>query len=161
LAQIGKYQFSKPGVLQVDPENDLTVGDAYSNGPDPVPRLLDLFLQSEDLRRRVDRSLRQELHNFMWSWSTRLRALPNERNLVHCDFGNRNILVHCVNKRWQVVAVLDWEFALSGWALLDVGHFLRYERSDESLREPYFSRGFIEFGGVLPADWRPVHECLI
>lgn len=158
LARIGQYQFAKPGRLQVDLENELIVGDEYIEGPDPVPQLLDQFLQSENLQRRLDRSLRQKLHDFTWSWSDRLRELRNEHHLVHSDFGNRNILVDCVNGRWQVVAVLDWEFALSGSPLLDVGNFLRYEKPGESLREPYFSRAFTEYGGVLPDDWRRVSQ---
>ena len=83
-------------------------------------------------------------------------ALDNDSHLVHCDFGNRNILVDCVDGRWQVAAVLDWEFALSGSPLLDVGNFLRYETPDMPLREPYFSRAFVESGGFLPDDWRPL-----
>ena len=159
LAHIGKYQFLQPGLLQTDLNNQL-IGDGYSEGPDPIPRLLDLFLQSEDLQRRLDGPFRQKLHIFIWSWAARLRELNNESHLVHCDFGNRNILVDCINRRWQVVAVLDWEFSLSGSPLLDVGHFLRYDLGDVSLREPFFSRAFVEFGGVLPADWRRISQVL-
>jgi aminoglycoside phosphotransferase (APT) family kinase protein len=160
LARIGRYQFSRAGRLQGDLNNDLRVGDAYIEGADPIPRLLDSFLQSENLQRRLERSARQELHNFIWSWAAHLTSLGNERHLVHSDFGNRNILVDCVNGRWQVVAVLDWEFAFSGPPLLDVGHFLRYERRDAPLREPYFSRAFVEFGGTLPNDWRRISQVI-
>ena len=52
--------------------------------------------------------------------------------------------------------MLDWEFALSGSPLLDVGHVLRYETEDTPLREPYFSRAFVDSGGFLPDDWRPI-----
>jgi hypothetical protein len=48
--------------------------------------------------------------------------------------------------------VLDWEFAFLGSPLLDVGHFLRYERAARPLREPHLSRGFLEDGGKLPED---------
>ena len=125
-------------------------------GPDQVPRLLDSFLESKHLQQRIDASLQQQLHNFIWSWADRLQAFDNDSNLVHCDFGNRNILVDCVEGRWQVAAVLDGEFALSGSPLLDVGHFLRYETQDMPLREPYFSRAFVESGGFLPDDWRRI-----
>lgn len=158
LARLGQYQFAKPGLLQADVENEFMIEEVY--GEDPVPRLLDAFLESEHLQRRVETSLLQELHDFIWSWAAHLRTLGNDRRLVHCDFGNRNILVDRVNRRWQVVAVLDWEFAISGSPLLDVGHFLRYEKREESLRESYFSRAFIEFGGVLPTDWRRISQVL-
>ena len=154
LARIGKYQFPKPGRLQVD--NDLTVGPRYME----VPHLVDSFLQSGNLQQRIDVSLQQKLHDFIWSWADKLRAFDNDRHLVHCDFGNRNILVDCIDGRWQVVAVLDWEFALSGTPLLDVGHFLRYESQDTPLREPYCSRAFVESGGFLPDDWRQISMVL-
>jgi fructokinase len=53
-----------------------------------------------------------------------------------------------------VAAIIDWEFAFSGSPLVDVGHFLRYERAACPLREPEFSLAFIENGGTLPNDWR-------
>ena len=160
LACIGEYQFSKAGRLQGDLKKSLTVGDAYLDGPDLIPRLVDGFLQSENLGRRLNRSFRQRLHEFIWSWATRLTSLDKETRLVHSDFGNRNILVDCVNGRWQVVAVLDWEFAFTGPPLVDVGHFLRYEKRNAPLREPYFSRAFVESGGTLPDDWRRISQVL-
>jgi hypothetical protein len=156
LGRIGKYRFSKPGRL----ETDLTVRSPYMDGPDPIPRLLDSFLQSKHLQQRLDVSLQHQLHNFIWSWAEQLRAFDNDCHLVHCDFGNRNILVDCVNGRWQVVAVLDWEFALSGPPLIDVGHFMRYELEETPLREPHFSRAFVESGGLLPDDWRRISRVL-
>lgn len=160
LARIGAFQFSKSGRLQVDLEKKLSVEDTDDEGIDPVPRMVDLFLQSENLQRRLEGSLRKKLHDFIWSWSADLRAVNNDRQLVHSDFGNGNILVDRLNGRWQVVAVLDWEFAHSGSPLLDVGHFLRYERVAPGLREPYFSRAFLEFGGVLPPDWSRLSQVL-
>ena len=160
LAAMGNYQFSKPGLLNANLAKELIVEDGYSEDPDPIPHLLETFLQSQVLQRRLDRSLQHELHDFIWSWSIQLRTLSNERHLVHCDFGNRNLLVDRINGSWQVVAVLDWEFAVSGSPLIDVGHFLRYENQDARLREPYFSDAFVEFGGVLPADWRRLSRVL-
>jgi hypothetical protein len=39
---------------------------------------------------------------------------------------------------------------------LDVGHFLRYETVDRPLREPHFSKTFVEHGGYLPEGWREI-----
>jgi hypothetical protein len=39
---------------------------------------------------------------------------------------------------------------------LDVGNFLRYERWSHPLREPSFSRGFVEHGGYLPENWKEI-----
>jgi aminoglycoside phosphotransferase (APT) family kinase protein len=53
-----------------------------------------------------------------------------------------------------VAAVLDWEFAVSASPLVDLGHFLRYERASRPLVEPHFTNGYAQAGGTLPQDWR-------
>jgi fructokinase len=132
----------------------LEVGLPYLLGQDPIPRLCDTFIESPKLQQRTGTYLARQLHEYIWSWAPRLANLNEDRRLVHSDFGSRNILVKCVNDRWMVAAVLDWEFAFSGSPLLDVGHFLRYEKKQLPLREPWFSSGFVEGGGSLCDDWR-------
>jgi fructokinase len=154
LAAIGRFQFPKSGRLQ--PNGSLEVGESFIEGVDPIPRLLDTFLQSPICQSRAGTRLVKHLHEFAWSWSSRIPDLDSEPSLVHCDFGNRNILVREQNGRWVVAAVLDWEFAMSGSPLLDVGHFLRYEKFDDPLREPHFSQAFLEHGGNLPQNWREI-----
>ena len=157
LAAIGRIHFAKPGSLIVDSStSELRVGDPYVEGPDPIPTILDRFLESPNCEQRVGKELVRRLHDFGWSWATRLPDLEHQSNLVHGDFGNRNILVHEAEGTWKVAAVIDWEFGFSGSPLLDVGHFLRYERKSNPLREPSFSRSFLEHGGRLPDDWHNV-----
>ncbi|PYS73914.1 MAG: hypothetical protein DMF69_03475 [Acidobacteria bacterium] len=119
-----------------------------------MPRLLDTFLESAKCQQRLGLKLVDEVHNFVWSWVWDLRNLDDEHRLVHSDFGNRNILVSEERGRWVVAAIIDWEFAFSGSPLLDVGHFLRYERFSQSLCEPHFSQAFVAHGGKLPDNWR-------
>ena len=155
LARIGCVQFPKPGELLVDQTaGKLTAGQTFVDGPDPVPRILDRFLASPTFERRAGLKLMNRLHDFVSSNAAVLPNLENERSLVHNDFGNRNILVHEKNGKWGVAAVLDWELAISGSPLLDVGHFLRYEPHDRPLREPHFSRAFVRHGGHLPDHWQ-------
>ena len=154
LAAIGRFQFGRPGRLVV--ENELSVGSPFIKGADPIPRLLDTFLASPMCERRAGANLIHRIHDFAWAWSSELPDLDENLCLVHSDFGNRNILVREENGKWLVSGVLDWEFAFSGSPLLDVGHFLRYEQIIEPLREPHFSRAFIENGGYLPDNWREI-----
>jgi aminoglycoside phosphotransferase (APT) family kinase protein len=149
LAAIGQYTFPSSGPLLFG----LKVGAPYFGGVNPAPHILDQCLLSEDFQRRTTAELRVSLHDFIWSWSKRLADFDGDCQLVHSDFGPRNILVREIQSRWQVVAVLDWEFAFSGSPLIDVGHFLRYEKQTRPLREPHFSAGFLEHGGKLPEDW--------
>lgn len=156
LAAIGRIRFDKPGRLIVDESGELVVGAPFTEDTDPIPRLLDTFLASPSCKRRTGAKLFDQIHKFVWSWATKLPNLDQDCKLVHSDFGNRNILVREENGNWVVAAVLDWEFGFSGSHLLDVGHFLRYERVGRPLREPHFSRGFVEHGGELPDNWRDV-----
>lgn len=157
LAAFGQFQFRSPGDLVVHHDSsELVVGKSFIDGPDPIPRLLDRFLSSSRFQRRVNTELIDRLHNFGWSHASILPRLEDEHRLVHNDFGNRNILVREENGNWRVRAVIDWELAFSGSPLLDVGHFLRYEPPSQPLREPYFSRAFVEHGGHLPANWQIV-----
>jgi aminoglycoside phosphotransferase (APT) family kinase protein len=129
-------------------------GEESIDGPDQVPRILDRFLASPILHQRMKSDLIDRLHNLIWVHAPELRVVDDDHNLVHNDFGNRNILVHQQHGSWRVAAILDWELAFRGSPLLDVGHFLRYEPSSHSLREPHFSRAFIERGGKLPDNWQ-------
>ena len=155
LAAIGRFKFHTSGQV-IAKEDRLQVGAPFIDGPNPIPRLIDRFLESPRCQQRAGAKLIKELHNFAWAWSDRLPNLDTDSCLVHSDFGNRNILVNEVNGQWKVVAVLDWEFSFSGSPLLDVGHFLRYELLEAPLREPYFSQSFVEHGGHLPENWRDI-----
>lgn len=151
LAGLGKYTFSKAGWLSAG----LEVTAPLLEGDDALPRFVDLCLGSPHTQRRLPPDLRSQLHDLLWSWAPRLRELDTEASLVHCDFGMRNLLVREEEGKWNVAALLDWEFAVSGSPLIDVAHFLRYELRGSPLLEPHFSLGFREAGGVLPQDWRP------
>jgi aminoglycoside phosphotransferase (APT) family kinase protein len=150
LAAIGRITFQKSGWLAPGP----TVTAPLLEGDHALPRFVDLCLESPKLQWRMDAGLRDRVRAVMWASAARLDSLEGQRHLVHCDFGSRNLLVREMAGRWSVAAVLDWEFAVSGSPLIDVGHFLRYERSQRRLLEPHFSQGFLAAGGQLPDDWR-------
>ncbi len=150
LAAIGRTRFSKPGWLAPGP----TVTATLLEGADPMPRFVDLCLTSTNLQRRMSADFRDRTHAWIWSRAPQLRHLDDESSLVHGDFGKRNLLVNNITGRWMVVAVLDWEFAVSGSPLADLGHFLRYERAARPIAEPHFSEGYLHAGGKLPQGWR-------
>jgi len=150
LAAIGHFSFLTSGWLAAGP----TVTVPLLEGADPLPRFVNLCLASEHLQKRVRPQLRERAHALMWAWARRLAATEDDARLVHCDFGKRNLLVGSSAGKWSVAAVLDWEFAVAGSPLIDLGHFLRYERAAHPVLEPYFSRGYVDRGGKLPQDWR-------
>jgi len=156
LAAIGRYSFEKPGSLFVDGTNQLNVGEPFTRTADPIPEILDILLKPDLTQRRLGVDLTRRVREFVFAWAPTLPDITDVSRLVHSDFGNRNILLNQVRGTWQVVAVVDWEFAFSGSPLLDVGNFLRYDTLSAPLREPYFSRSFVEHGGELPDNWRKI-----
>jgi aminoglycoside phosphotransferase (APT) family kinase protein len=150
LALIGRTRFPRSGWLGPGPSATAPLLE----GINPGPRFVDLCLGSSNVRERVKEELRDQTSALVWSYATQLGDLDNETNLVHGDFGNRNLLVQKIGENWTVAAVLDWEFAIAGSPLADIGHFLRYEAFSHSKVEPHFSNGYLQAGGRLPHGWR-------
>jgi aminoglycoside phosphotransferase (APT) family kinase protein len=156
LASIGHTTFSRSGWLGPGPE----VGAPLLEGANPAPRFVDLCLASANLQRRVSPDLRERITSLVWSYADAMASLDAERRLVHGDFGGRNLLMRRVAGRWEVAAVLDWEFAISASPLTDLGHFLRYESAARPCVERHFSQGYLQAGGRLPDDWRRLARVL-
>jgi fructokinase len=156
LAMIGQFTFARPGWLAPGP----TVTAPLLEGANPIPRFVDLCLASADFQRRSRAELRDRVSALVWSRAQELTAVDNEACLVHGDFGKRNLLVRNDGGKWSVAAVLDWEFAVSGSPLADLGHFLRYERSSRPIAEPYLSNGYLRAGGKLSEGWREIARLL-
>jgi aminoglycoside phosphotransferase (APT) family kinase protein len=136
----------------------LAVGAPLREGRDPLPRFIDLCLAHSLVERRVPADWRTRVHHLAWRCAPQLAALDADPRLVHGDFNRRNLLVQCAAGRWEVAAVLDWEFAVSGSPLADLGSFLRYEKAHAPLAEPHFSDGYRAAGGELPEDWRRLSQ---
>jgi aminoglycoside phosphotransferase (APT) family kinase protein len=150
LAAIGRILFPKSGWLAPGP----VVTAPLLEGLDPMPRFVELCLSSPKLQLRMPAALRDRTQALVWSWASQLADLNGEAHLVHGDFNRRNLLVKSISGRWSVAAVLDWEFAISGSPLNDIGNFLCYERTSQPLVEPHFSTGYLQAGGTLPDGWR-------
>ncbi|MGE5596785.1 MAG: phosphotransferase family protein [Hyphomicrobiales bacterium] len=85
-------------------------------------------------------------------------AAPRPTVLVHSDFNAKNILMR--RGAPGVAAVLDWEFAFSGPALIDVGNFLRFDRDFPPGLEDGFVSGYRDAGGTLPAGYKQAAKLL-
>jgi aminoglycoside phosphotransferase (APT) family kinase protein len=147
LAAIGRVRFDRAGWIGPGP----AVGAPLLPGENALPRFVDLCLESEVLRSRMPEDFREQAHAVVWGAAAELAALDGDARLVHCDFGTRNVIVRRERGRWGLAAVLDWEFAVAGSPLTDVGHFLRYDKQGV---EAAFLRGFVEAGGELREGWR-------
>jgi aminoglycoside phosphotransferase (APT) family kinase protein len=137
------------------------IGAPAIHGRDVIPRLVEQFLEAPAARHRLEPEARDGIREYIRRRASRLRDFDAERSLVHSDFGSPNLVMKQPGGRWEVAAVLDWEFAFAGSPLCDIGHILRYERcSAPRMEPPHFSIGFREGGGSLPGDWRDLSRAM-
>ncbi len=109
-------------------------------------------LSIDKVRQRLVVCSWQELERFFKNNAALLSEPERGSCLVHGDYNRQNILIQKNAKEgWEVTSILDWEFALSGNPLMDVGNFLR-----PSLFHNYqtqFAEGYTSCGGYLEKDW--------
>jgi hygromycin-B 4-O-kinase len=86
-------------------------GDFDADGNAPAETWRDVLLTTLASPEPVDDDLALE------TYASLVERCPEERSLVHGDFGSNNVLVH----QGVVSGVLDWELALVGDPLYDVG----------------------------------------
>jgi thiamine kinase-like enzyme len=91
---------------------------------------------------------------------TNLLEQMTGNQLVHADFDPANILVTQNNNRWQVNAILDWEFAFSGSMLWDIANMLRYAHMMPEQFENSFIHSLTSSGVNLPNNWRVIIQLL-
>ena len=84
----------------------------------------------------------------------------NTENLTHADFDPSNMLVKKISNRYEVSAILDWEFAFSGTYLFDVGLFIRYSHRLPEDYERKFIEGVIGENKPLAANWKKSSKLL-
>jgi aminoglycoside phosphotransferase (APT) family kinase protein len=87
-------------------------------------------------------------------------SIPSSTRLIHCDYNLKNILIRRVASVWQVVGILDWEFAIGGSPLVDIGNFLRFEDELPSGFSEAFIQGYLSDSNELPSNWREVAKLL-
>ena len=71
--------------------------------------------------------------------------------LVHCDFNPKNILLaDGSDEPW----ILDWEFAMAGDPLIDLGNFFRFADDYPSGAQIQLLNAYQAQCGLLPKDWQ-------
>lgn len=82
-------------------------------------------------------------------------CLPDDHtaHLVHGDYDPANLLVDEIEGKWQISAVLDWEFAFAGSPLWDVATMLRYAHAMPTSWTSSFVSG-LQTVWRLPNQWQ-------
>jgi fructokinase len=89
-------------------------------------------------------------------WAPLVETVRDDARLVHCDYNPKNVLAVRDTGGWRLTAVLDWEFALSGSPMFDLGNALRFAADRPPGYAERFVAAFRAAGGLLPADWPAV-----
>lgn len=153
LAAIHGVAFERAGFLGPDAEP----GDEYA---DFGRFLRDYVLRSlaslpEARLGSATRARLRRLVEARWDELIPPRAVGEApRQLVHCDFNPKNLLVSCEPGSAEVRAVLDWEFGLAGDGLADLGNFFRFEHDHPPGAADAFISGYRAAGGRAPDAWR-------
>ena len=114
LTMIHKHKFDKIGFL-----------DEHLNVKESLPPLK-LWYQKfmgERAKQRLGENIINKINNIVKENEKILEKLDEEISLVHGDFQGTNILI----KNTRLSGILDWEFAMAGHPLADIGQFFRYE----------------------------------
>jgi Ser/Thr protein kinase RdoA (MazF antagonist) len=165
LARFRQYSFAVCGELGAELDIRREYGPPSSLLPNAVRRALFEGPAGE----RLGAPLRDQLWRLVERASPWLAAIDGRYSLVHGDYKRSNLLLRrsggsCsgrgVSPRWQLSAVLDWEFAFAGPPLIDVGLFLRAgEALPAGFREAFVA-GYRGAGGELPDHWLPLSRLI-
>jgi len=152
LAHIHAIHFPHHGFLA----GDLNLGEPIDLGPEGLRAYLQAQLIEGHGGERLGPELAREAVAFAEREADLLdhwRAAPC---LVHGDFNPSNILLQSSGTAWQVAAVLDWEYALSGIPAMDFANLMRPPLGNSEAFADGLARGYRRAGGTLPENWRSI-----
>nr|WP_241392932.1 aminoglycoside phosphotransferase family protein [Clostridium saccharobutylicum] len=114
LAKIHSYKFNKVGFLDAD----LHIKEEL----EPLNLWYERVI-GERVRKRLGNDIVNKIKQVVKQNEKNLLDLDKDSRLVHGDFQGTNILIN----KGIVCGILDWEFAMAGHPLEDIGQFFRYE----------------------------------
>jgi Ser/Thr protein kinase RdoA (MazF antagonist) len=114
-----------------------------------------LLTRPDRLSLELNQRLQRLVHD---TWGLVLATEPR-RQLVHCDFNPKNLLVSPLSSS-ALLAIIDWEFCLSGNGLGDLGNFFRFEYDYPSEAREMFAAGYRSVDPDLPANWCDVAKLM-
>jgi Ser/Thr protein kinase RdoA (MazF antagonist) len=156
LATIHHITFAETGFL--GPQ--LSIGREYDNFSTFVEQFIErtlsmLLARPDRLSPELNIRLGRLVHD---KWNLVATTEPR-RQLVHCDFNPKNLLVSA-GPASTLLAVIDWEFCLSGNGLDDLGNFFRFEYDYPEVAREEFAAGYRSIEPALPANWCDVAKLI-
>jgi aminoglycoside phosphotransferase (APT) family kinase protein len=96
-----------------------------------------MFL-GEHAQRKLGDSLTRQVVDYVAAHHDSLQALDTTKTLVHGDFRPTNVMI----KDGALQGIIDWEGAMAGHPLADIGQFLRYAEQVNAVQEQVFIRSY-------------------
>jgi Ser/Thr protein kinase RdoA (MazF antagonist) len=149
-ARIHNLRFTQCGLLGPGPK----VTDPFTTYATGTVGFMESSLDDANLQRRAGAERCRLLHHCL-THRLDLHEPSVTHQLCHSDFNQKNFLVRRnANGRYELAAVLDWEFAFSGSAVIDIGNLLRFEPESPAVESSWFSDAYRAAGGHLDKTWR-------
>ena len=125
LAQLHAISYDSIGFF----DRDLKIAHSLP----PIHQWYAMFL-GEHAHRKLGASLARQVADYVAGHHDCLLVLDATKTLVHGDFRPTNIMV----KDGALQGIIDWEGAMSGHPLADIGQFLRYSEQVNAKHEQVF-----------------------
>jgi aminoglycoside phosphotransferase (APT) family kinase protein len=149
-ARIHQLRFTQCGLLGPGPK----VTEPFASYASGTVGFIQSCLDNASLQRRAGAARCQRLHHCL-THRPDLHEPSMTHQLCHSDFNQKNFLVRRnPNGRYQLAAVLDWEFAFSGSSVIDIGNLLRFELESPAVESSWFGDAYRAAGGHLDEAWR-------
>ncbi|WP_026694125.1 phosphotransferase family protein [Peribacillus kribbensis] len=149
LAKIHRVTFSASGFFN----EELTIQEPLELDAENFLLYIEDSVVSGFARKHLGTDLAEKVYRFSSAHAGMMDDLGQQTSLVHGDFNPLNLLAEEQKGEVHITGVLDWEYALSGTALMDIGNMLRYE----DIEYPEFLSSFMQSyqvnGGCLPDNW--------
>lgn len=146
LAQIHSYKFNKAGFL----DEDLSLKEE-------LPSLILWYELSmgECAKKRLGKNIIEKISFIVKENKKVLLELDKDIRLVHGDFQGTNILI----RNDRLAGILDWEFAMAGHPLADIGQFFRYEDYFNENLIQVFESEYTKYSSYeLMTDWYKISK---
>jgi Ser/Thr protein kinase RdoA (MazF antagonist) len=154
LAEIHAIHFDEAGFIGPG----LAIGREYEDSNIFIKQFIEKTLDQMPTE-RLDAGMRERFRRLVRDkWHLVAQTGPL-RQLVHTDFNPKNMMVS-TGPDTQLLAILDWEFCLSGNGLIDLGNFFRFSEDYAPNAREHFEKGYRSVTSQLSADWMETSRLL-
>jgi len=156
LQAIHSYDLGQAGFF----DENFVFDPAFENFGGDLYEYICSSLESGRVRERLGENLAVCALEYVRGKQDQYWSIPSSTRLIHCDYNLKNILIRKAGSVWKVSGVLDWEFAMAGSPLVDIGNFLRFEDELPPGFSDAFIKGYLSNSIGLPGNWREVARLL-